>query len=119
MSRLPLDKRLMLQILVWMGLIVMLMGGSGCTKSGPPWAHWMEDGPPKKEGVTYPPMYVKGWQDGCHTGISANTNLYYRFFYDFKQDASLVMNDIYYRGWKDAFDYCQRYTVAYYGRKFL
>ena len=91
-------------------LIVGIM--SACT-AGPPWAEWMFEGPPKKEGVTYPPLYVKGWQDGCHTGTSGSANHWYKFNYKFTQDWQLAQNRVYYKGWKDAFDYCQRYIYQY------
>ena len=55
----------------------------------------MMDGPPQRQGVgkeEFPPLYVKGWQDGCETGISSNTNSINKFFYAYKQDANLVLN---------------------------
>ena len=93
---------------------------SGCY-SGSPWMQSMMEAPPQRKGMPkeeYPPLYVQGWQDGCETGISSNTNSVQKFFYKYKQNANLVMNDIYYRGWKDSFDYCQRYTRMYYSRQF-
>lgn len=97
--------------------IVLLI--TGC-QSGPPWRAGMTDGPPgyDTQANPLPPLYLKGWKEGCETGISANTNSLNKFFYKYKQDASLVMNDVYYRGWKDSFDYCQRYTRMYYSRPF-
>ncbi len=100
-------------------VIAVILLTSAC--SGAPWMRSMMDGPPKRKGMQdeeYPPLYVKGWQDGCETGISSNTTSVAKFFYAYKQDAKLVMNDIYYRGWKDSFDYCQRYTRMYYSRQF-
>lgn len=99
-------------------LSVMLLV-SGCY-SGAPWMQSMMDGPPQYDGKNkdLPPLYIKGWKDGCETGISANTNSVSKFFYSYKQDAKLVLNDTYYRGWKDSFDYCQRYTRMYYARQF-
>lgn len=102
-------------IIAFMVLVIAL---SACG-SGPPWQQWMKEGPPPQDGVEYPADYVDGWKDGCETGISSNTNHLYKFMYDYKQDSSRILNDVYYRGWKDAFDYCQRYTRVYYGRKFL
>jgi hypothetical protein len=83
------------------------------TVAGPPSMRWMFDGPKKEEGKTYPPMYVDGWKDGCHTGVSANTNAYYKYYYTFKQDAYKAQDPVYYKGWKDAFNYCGRYIYQY------
>lgn len=83
------------------------------TIDGPPTMRWMFDGPKPEEGKTYPKLYVLGWQDGCHTGTSANTNQYYKYYYHFKQDAHLAQDPVYYKGWKDAFNYCGRYIYQY------
>ncbi len=99
------------------GLVAALTACS--PRSGPPWMAWMEEGPPPQEGVVYPELYVVGWKQGCQTGISSNTTHFNKFFYKYEQDSKLIMDDVYYRGWKDAFDYCQRYTKTYYARKFL
>lgn len=99
--------------------IAILVSLSAC--SGAPWMQAMMEGPPQPEGLPkqeLPPLYIKGWQEGCESGVSANTNSMAKFRYKFQQDASLVLNDVYYRGWKDAFDYCQRYTRMYYSRQF-
>lgn len=101
--------------------LTLLIFFTAACHSGAPWMQEMMEGPPNREGTpneTLPPLYIKGWQEGCETGISANTNSFHKFFYEYRQDASLVSNDIYYRGWKDAFDYCQRYTRMYYSRQF-
>ncbi|NDF12556.1 MAG: hypothetical protein EB060_07085 [Proteobacteria bacterium] len=102
-------------------LILMLAAVSGCgfTTAGPPWQQWMYEGPPAKEGVEYPPLYVQGWKDGCHTGTAAQVPPYYKQFYSFKQDYELAQNKVYYQGWKDAFDYCQKYLNQYYYRDFI
>ncbi len=83
----------------------------------PPWQRWMLEGPPK--GKEYHPLYVEGWKDGCHTGFGAMGNQYYRFFYNFKQDPHKAQNRIYYKGWKDAYDYCQHYVYMYDRRPFI
>lgn len=100
--------------------ILLLIMLTSC-RAGPPWQAWMYDGPPgaKKNPNKYHPTYVEGWQDGCHTGVSMTTNHWYKFFYTFKQDAIKAQNRIYYKGWKDAFDYCQRYIYMYERRSFL
>ena len=96
-------------------MVALLM--SAC-RSGAPWMQDMLKGPPNQQGVVLPPLYLQGWQDGCETGVAANTTSLNKFFYNYRQNADLVMNDIYYRGWKDSFDYCQRYTRMYYSRQF-
>jgi len=64
-------------------------------------------------------LYRDGWIDGCESGVSATTNLWYKFQYKFKQDAYKAQNRVYYKGWKDAFDYCQRYIYQYERRYFM
>lgn len=102
-------------------LLISLFLLTAC-HSGPPWKMSMMDGPPgydaSQERNPLPELYLVGWREGCETGISSNTNSVNKFFYKYRQNASLVMNDTYYRGWKDAFDYCQRYTRMYYSRQF-
>lgn len=93
----------MMRTLLIAGLVLTL---AAC-KATPPWASWMEEGPPP--GREYTPLYVEGWKDGCHTGISAGANQWYKMHYKFKQDPILAQDPIYYKGWKDAFDYCARY----------
>lgn len=78
---------------------------------------WMVKGPkPNKDGTPHDSMYVKGWQDGCHTGISAVSNAWYKFYYQFRQDWELAQNQVYYKGWKDSFNYCQRYLYQWQSR---
>lgn len=86
-------------------------------RAGSPWQAWMFEGPPP--GKEYPALYVEGWQDGCHTGAATAANHYYRFFYTYKQDPYKAQNKIYYRGWKDSFDYCYRYIYQYDRRAFF
>lgn len=108
--------------LIYIFLIFLL---SGCVmqtskstfdfkKPGAPTMKWMYDGPPpRKDGKAYEPLYVEGWVDGCETGVSANTNAFYKFFNKFKQDSMKAQNEVYYKGWKDAFNYCGRYIYQY------
>lgn len=91
---------------------------SAC-RAGPPWQAWMFDGPPPVEGKEYNPLYVEGWVAGCETGASAAANHWYKFKYKFRQDAILAQNRVYYKGWKDAFDYCQRYIHQYDRQRFF
>lgn len=79
---------------------------------------WMEKGPPeRKDGKEYNTLYVDGWKHGCETGISANTNQWYKMYYEFRQDPYKAQNEIYYKGWKDAFNYCGRYIYQWTARK--
>ncbi len=97
-------------------LLVLML--SACSPF-PPWARKLEKGPPSMGDKEYNPLYLQGWQDGCHSGISASTNLWYKFQYGFKQNAELAQDTVYYKGWKDAFDLCQRYTYQYRRRPFI
>jgi hypothetical protein len=96
--------------------LLILCLTTACT-AGPPWMAWMEKGPPP--GQEYPPDYVDGWRDGCHTGISMVANQWYKMSYKFKQDAYKAQEKNYYRGWKDGQDYCQRYITQYDRRQLL
>jgi hypothetical protein len=92
-------------------LVVLVL--SGCT-AGPYWMRWMYDGPPpRKDGKPYNELYVMGWKDGCHTGVSTATNSWYKFQYKFKQDAMLAQDNVYYKGWRDAYTYCSRYIFEH------
>lgn len=55
-------------------------------------------------------MFKRGWEDGCETGLVTYGNDRYKLAYDFKQDHTLVLNDEYYRAWKDAYTYCRWYV---------
>lgn len=80
---------------------------------------WMYEGPPNADERDYPPLYVEGWKHGCESGVSAQVNHFYKFKYKFKQDYQLAQNSVYYKGWKDSFDYCQKYINQYYTREFI
>lgn len=99
-------------------IIIMIFTLNACsafdiTKPGSPTMHWMYEGPRPEKGKNYHPDYVEGWQDGCHTGVSANTNAWYKEFYQFRQNAYKTSNQNYYKGWKDAFSFCGRYIYQY------
>jgi hypothetical protein len=57
-----------------------------------------------------PPEYQQGWQDGCESGYSTYGNSMYKTFYHYKMDPNLRNNDIYYRTWNDAFNYCRAWV---------
>jgi hypothetical protein len=59
------------------------------------------------------PEYLKGWDDGCKTGLSTMVSGYYKSFYSFKQDPYMVSNPVYYKSWKDAYTYCRQYSFRY------
>ncbi len=60
-----------------------------------------------------PPMYQKAWRDGCSSGLAQMTNSFYRSFYPFRLDVSLVKDPTYYRTWQDARGYCTNYAYGY------
>ena len=97
--------------------VILLL--SACTEALPFWKRDMMNGPPDHKERSYEPKYLQGWQDGCHTGISATANQWYKMHYKFKQDPLLAQDRTYYRGWKDAFDYCQRYIYQWRNRKLM
>jgi hypothetical protein len=97
-------------------ICVILVTISACT-AVPTWRQWMLEGPPP--GQEYPPLYIEGWQDGCESGISASSNQWYKLHYSFQQDPYKAQDRVYYKGWKDAFDYCQRYMYQWKSRALL
>lgn len=58
----------------------------------------------KPEG---PAEYQLGWQDGCDTGYSANSSLWYKALYGYKKRPELGVNDLYKQGWNEGFTYCR------------
>lgn len=58
------------------------------------------------------PEYEQGWKEGCESGLSGMTNSFYRSFYILKQDNSLITNEVYYKAWKDSYDYCKGYAYG-------
>lgn len=93
-------------------MTALLVTSCSWLKPGPPWQAWMYEGPPG-DNSTLPPLYLEGWKDGCHTGVHTNTAIIYKPFFGWKQDPIKAQNRVYYKGWKDAFDYCQRYIWQY------
>ena len=59
------------------------------------------------------PEYLKGWDDGCKTGLSTMITGYYKSFYQFKQDPYMTSNATYYKAWKDAYGYCKNYAFRF------
>lgn len=60
-----------------------------------------------------PKDYKQGWYDGCITGLSTMSQVYYKDFYGYKQDYTKVDNVMYYQAWKDAYTYCRQYSFRY------
>lgn len=57
------------------------------------------------------PVFQAGWKDGCTTGLTVYGNDRYKASYDgFVQDKKMILNDEYYRAWKEAYTYCRWYT---------
>jgi hypothetical protein len=86
----------------------------------PPWKKWILDGPPGDLNK-YPVLYNDGWKDGCKTGLYTNAPIFYKqnITDGFTQDAIKAQNKLYYKGWRDGFDYCQRYVWQYRRRPFF
>lgn len=65
-----------------------------------------------KQAPKGPPEYVEGWNDGCESGLAAMTNDYYKTFYTFQQNNTLISNELYYKAWKDTFHFCRHYAYG-------
>ena len=59
------------------------------------------------------PEYNKGWKEGCESGLSGMSNSFYASFYTHKIDVTMVNNEVYYKAWKDSYDYCKQYSYGY------
>ena len=66
-------------------------------------------GPPENA----PPLFLKGWQDGCDTGLASHGSSSYRMYYSFTQDPDLILNPVYYKAWKDSENYCRTFIFQY------
>ena len=99
-------------------VIVILISLTSCSlfrpRVGPPWMQKL-----LLEGPEGPTKFKQGWKDGCDTGISATSNRLQRSFYKFQQNYELSQDQVYYSGWKTAFDYCQRYVFQYLRRNMI
>lgn len=59
------------------------------------------------------PEYLKGWDDGCKTGLSTMNLGAYKAFYQYTMSPELYNNARYYRAWKDAYTYCRQYSFKW------
>lgn len=57
--------------------------------------------------VEGPMEYQLGWEDGCDTGLSADSPLFYKAMYGFKKRPEMGANDLYKQGWNEGFTYCR------------
>lgn len=93
-------------------VLILICTVSGCTKGNPfkpvPFGVQMQH-----KHANASPLYRKGWDDGCNTGMGTMTYSYYKSFYKFKQDVNLVDNPEYYKAWKDAYTYCRHYAFKW------
>lgn len=69
---------------------------------------WILDQAPK-DG---PPEFKQGWTDGCESGMASMSNSLYKASYSFKQDKTLRNNPVYYKTWKDTFNFCRHYLYG-------
>ncbi len=58
-----------------------------------------------------PAEYQLGWEDGCDTGLSADSPLFYKMMYGFKKRPEMGANDLYKQGWNEGFTYC-RFSIG-------
>lgn len=99
-------------------IIIILL--SACTPNPlPAWKRHILDRPPNTENQQIPKLYLEGWQDGCRTGVGMYSTFLYQNYWGWRQDAIKAQNQVYYKGWKDAFDYCGRYMWSYNKKDFL
>lgn len=58
-------------------------------------------------GPEGPAEYKLGWEDGCDTGISAASSVFYKSMYGFKKRPEMGGNPLYVQGWNDGLSYCR------------
>ncbi len=54
-----------------------------------------------------PPEYRLGWEDGCDSGLSAQSTGIYKLMYGFKKRPEMAASDLYKQGWNEGFAYCR------------
>jgi len=94
-------------------LLIILFMTTSCGHNVPTWRSGMFEHPPGG-AEKYPPLYTKGWQDGCYTAGGATANQMYKFKFGYRQDEELAHSDKAYRkGWDDAYLYCTSYLLQH------
>ncbi len=63
-------------------------------------------------GPEGPAEYKLGWEDGCDTGISADSPVFYKAIYGYKKRPEMGANPLYTQGWNDGFTYCRFHMGA-------
>ena len=91
-------------------LTALMIALTGC-HNVPAWKYKMFERP--EGNKPYPPMYIKGWQDGCESGADASANHLYKFKYKFRQDWQLLNDAEYVNGWDNAYNHCRKYVLQY------
>ncbi len=87
-------------------LVLCVIAISGCKYFDPtiPWYDKIRSNSP--EGAD--PAYKQGWDDGCHTGYAVFGNHFYKSFYGYKRDDSMVGNYQYEVAWYNGYNYCRQ-----------
>ncbi len=96
----------------WIQLsIILILAITGCKSLGAtfPRPYDMPYATPEDA----PPEWKKGWEHGCKSGLSAYGNDWYKTWYRFEQDTTLLTNPNYSKAWLDAFNYCRQYINRY------
>lgn len=57
-------------------------------------------------------IYKQAWKDGCQSGLGGMSNDYYKTYYPFKQTHELLVNEVYYKTWKDTYTFCRHYAYG-------
>ena len=92
-------------------ILVLLSSILGACHNVPMWKYSMFERP--EGNYPYPPMYIKGWKDGCESGAEASANHIYRIRYKFRQDWQLLNNREYIAGWETAYNHCRKYVLQH------
>lgn len=95
-------------------IFICLFGLPAC-HNVPAWKYGMFEKPAGNKA--YPPLYLKGWQEGCESGAQASANHLYRLRYKFTQDWKLLNNTTYINGWDRAYSHCRKYVLQHNLRK--
>lgn len=94
---------MMRSLIVGLGCILL----TACTTDLRPMGYLMKQMP-----KVAPVEYQLGWKEGCESGIAAMSNDFFRAFYRYTQSVELVHNEVYYKAWKDSFNYCRSYAYG-------